>query len=763
MQLSERPDLDNIKYGKSLTLEEYISFVTKDDDVKVKTKAEREVAYNINKKYCNDMIKCNGEITKLYSQKEGRGRYYCSDSIQTMPSAIRGFYMRKKTTDLDCVLCYPRILANICRQNNITCPNLEYFINHRTEMVVNLPTIKTDVMSYINNSNARTSNPFLSNFKAECKAIHTQLFGIPKYAKHLEASKGSDNEIGSAMFRVLEDVELDIILKLKAYLISEKNIEPAVMCHDGMLLYGDFYEDKQLLDDVETYIESHFKGLGMKFAYKKHCDKIQRPESFDPDAEVEDEDMNDNDVAEALFKQHGHKIIINKGVPHAYYKHTWEQDVKMVFKQWVSVCNYDILKGSGGKKRKLVKSQTQRWNYYIEQLSCMAIDRLENVNVLDKEKDTLAFSNGVYSFKTKAFEPYDESKTYYFTQKINRKYPTEINDEAKKRVHAVLLDIFNGSEDLMDEVFSFQARGLSGHVEDKVGLCMVGLRNSAKGFIMFLMSEAFVGVMGSIDSDELVHKKNSSESVERRNGFLGNLCENKICISEEVRVNTDLDGKMWKTIASGGDKVTYRSAFGLKCDGFVRALYTITCNKVPTFDVADAKENLLICNMPCKFVEELPTVPEGGQKINRGFSMKKADPSIKDKFATEEYIDAFTMFVLGFYKDEKPKYLITSEMGKDNSEVVDDNYDEEGDALSLCVKKLYKITKDKTHVVKCSDVHKTIINEMKDMTPQIIKVFLMGEAVPVEKTKGSNHYIGLSLITVEKDEEEKKSMFKARS
>lgn len=762
MQLSERPDLDSIKYGKSLTLEEYIGFVTKDDDVKVKTKAEREVAYNINKKYCNDMIKCNGEITKLYWQTAGRGRYYCSDSIQTMPSAIRGFYMRKKTTDLDCVLCYPRILANICRQNNITCPNLEYFINHRTEMVVNLPTIKTDVMAYINNSNARTSNPFLSSFKAECKAIHTQLFKIPKYAEHLEASKGSDNEIGSAMFRVLEDVELGIISELKAYLISEKNIEPAVMCHDGMLLYGDFYEDKQLLEDAEAYIESRFKGLGMKFAYKKHCNKIQIPESFDPDAEAEDEDMNDNDVAEALFKQHGHKIIINKGVPYAYYKYTWEQDVKMVFKQWVSVCNYDILKGSGGKKRKFVKSQTQRWNYYIEQLLCMAIDRLEDVDVLDKEKDVLAFSDGVYSFKTKAFEPYNESKTYYFTQKINRNYPTKINEDAKNHVHTVLLDIFNGSEDLMDEVFSFQARALSGHVEDKVGLCMVGLRNSAKGFIMLLLSEAFVGVMGSIDSDELIHKKNSSESVERRNGFLGNFCENKICISEEVRVGSDLDGKMWKTIASGGDKVTYRSAFGLKCNGSIRALYTITCNKVPTFDVADAKENLLICNMPCKFVEKLP---EGDKTVNRGFSMKKADPSIKDKFQTEEYTNAFTMFVLGFYKGEKPEYLITSEMGKDNSEVVDDNYDEKGDALSLCMKKLYEITKDKKHLIKCSEVHKTVINELSHVSPQMIKVFLLGEGIPVDKTKGSNHYVGLNLLTnpvADGTDGEGKCMFKPK-
>ncbi|KAH9255545.1 hypothetical protein BASA81_006375 [Batrachochytrium salamandrivorans] len=137
----------------------------------------------------------------------------------------------------------------------------------------------------------------------------------------------------------------------------------------------------------------------------------------------------------------------------------------------------------------------------------------------------------------------------------------------------------------------------------------------------------------------------------------------------------------------------------------------------------------------------MEVVPDDG--CDRGFVIKKADPSIKDKIAQEKYIDAFTLFVLGFYKETKPKYTIMTEMNMENTEIGDDYVDPK-DGLAVCVGKLFNITKSPMDKLKCSEVHKMITNEFRDATPQKIKVFLGNRGVEIKKNV-VNHYVGIAL------------------
>ncbi|KAH9253733.1 hypothetical protein BASA81_008351 [Batrachochytrium salamandrivorans] len=148
----------------------------------------------------------------------------------------------------------------------------------------------------------------------------------------------------------------------------------------------------------------------------------------------------------------------------------------------------------------------------------------------------------------------------------------------------------------------------------------------------------------------------------------------------------------------------------------------------------------------------MEVVPDDGR--DRGFVIKKADPSIKDKIAQEKYIDAFTMFVLGFYKATKPNYTIMTEMNTENTEIGDDYVDTK-DGLAVCVDKILKITKSPTDRLKCSEVHKMITNEFRDATPQKIKVFLGNRGIGVVKSAGINHYKGIAL----KEGDEKPNLF----
>lgn len=222
MQFEEQVSVDKVKYLSTLTLSKYIELITKDDDIKVKTKAEREGEFRYFQKYCKDMIKCNGKIAKTYYQKEDRGRYYSPDSIQMRPGAVRGFLLDGVGTDIDMVNCHPVILLYICKQNEVICPILEYYVNNRSSMIKDSPNLKHDIIQYINGSKSSTTDKFLANFKKECKDIHSALFKLGKYAEHLKAMAGKKNDIGSAMFRVMEDVEVEVIRKVLDFMTNKK-------------------------------------------------------------------------------------------------------------------------------------------------------------------------------------------------------------------------------------------------------------------------------------------------------------------------------------------------------------------------------------------------------------------------------------------------------------------------------------------------------------------------------------------------------------
>ncbi|KAH9254392.1 hypothetical protein BASA81_007505 [Batrachochytrium salamandrivorans] len=456
-----------------------------------------------------------------------------------------------------------------------------------------------------------------------------------------------------------------------------------------------------------------------------------------PDAADEMLCQTDTDVGMALFEKYRSRVIKNNGILHAYYQHTWRENIDMVFQQWISTCDFNVPCGS--KQKALpAKSQTHKWSHYIKQLTCICIEKLDSVDLLNKTKDILPFQNGFYNFQTGEFKEYNANDIVHFTYNVNRMFPSNVDAETQREIEYVITDIFNNDADLMDEFFSFEARALSNHVEDKVGRCIIGERNCAKGFIMLLDMLAFVGVVGNVISGDLVSKKNSMESAERRNGFLKTFCENLLCISEEVDHKVPLDGTMWKSIASGGDKVKYRTAFGQLSENRIRALYTITCNKPPTFTTADASENMILCNMPCKYME---VVPE--DECDRGFVVKQADPNVKIKFIQEKYIDAYTLFVLRFYKATKPKYTIMTEMNLENTEIRDDYVDPK-DGLAVCVDKLFNITKSPSDELKCSEVHKLVTSQFLHASPQKIKVYLGNRGVVVKKNV-VNYYKGITL------------------
>ena len=63
------------------------------------------------------------------------GRLFSTGSMQGISGLYRGLLMRGKGTYIDMKNAHPVILKYICRLHSIDCPALEYYINHRDEVL----------------------------------------------------------------------------------------------------------------------------------------------------------------------------------------------------------------------------------------------------------------------------------------------------------------------------------------------------------------------------------------------------------------------------------------------------------------------------------------------------------------------------------------------------------------------------------------------------------------------------------------------------
>ena len=86
-----------------------------------------------------------------------------------------------ETADLDMKVAMPTILLWVCKQFGISCPHLEYYVNHREEVLstamaddgYTMPRAKEqfNIAWTWNKSLRGVKNPFLKNYDAEAKCV----------------------------------------------------------------------------------------------------------------------------------------------------------------------------------------------------------------------------------------------------------------------------------------------------------------------------------------------------------------------------------------------------------------------------------------------------------------------------------------------------------------------------------------------------------------------------------------------------------------
>lgn len=172
-------------------------------------------------------------------------------------------------------------------------------------------------------------NASLRLYANENKIIQRALLALPEYAP-IVASIPDDktwNRNGSGMNRILCYYE-NIILGHGRHVLNTRNIEVCVFMFDGLMGYGNHYEDVGLLAEIESYVESQVPGLGMEWNYKKHDTIHSVPADFDEHA-VKDESRPEFADAAVEFEK-AHALIINKSL---YVHETNESTIFMTERQ----------------------------------------------------------------------------------------------------------------------------------------------------------------------------------------------------------------------------------------------------------------------------------------------------------------------------------------------------------------------------------------------------------------------------------------------
>ena len=321
MELTERLPLRPIHWLSQLSSTEFVDTCLKKD--KKYTKEECKTKYSILQQFCQTNLKTDGITKRIYTYSTGTyGRLFSGGSLQGLPSTVRGLFMRNGVgTDIDMCNAHPVILRYVCKLHNIQCPHLEYYIKYRDECLVKFESREVGKICYLTALNKDTLNrdkglPVeFKKYDIEIKKIQKQLVNIHEYAELVSSVPENKpyNKLGSAINRVMCYYE-NIILQHAIHIINGKGIEIAILMFDGLMIYGDYYKDAGLLEDITHYVEKQMNGLDMVWAYKEHNTELITPEDFVAN-NIDKFDKNENSFERLVNDfEKTHLKIVNKSL-----------------------------------------------------------------------------------------------------------------------------------------------------------------------------------------------------------------------------------------------------------------------------------------------------------------------------------------------------------------------------------------------------------------------------------------------------------------
>ena len=366
-ELTEITPMLALHWLNSRTFDEYLIDCADEQKRRKFTKKDMNNRYNKLGSFVGTRLLAGGVMKCIYHHSLNMpsskgGRLFCGTSIQGLPREYRDLLLRDSCTDVDMKCCHCVILLYLCRKYNIEHIHLEYYVNNRDSVLALCPDREYGKKIFLENTNNNKYKvPELGTpefhrlirlYSNENKRIQKAICNLPQY-KDIIDCVGDDkawNKNGSGLNKVMCYYE-NIILGHAEHVVRARGIEICTYMFDGMIVYGNHYNDPTLLREIEQYVETKIVGLNMQWDYKPFSDKIHIPEDYivhepewtDSCSHLEEFEKNHlKIVCKGIFIKHTDTeniLYSKKSIKDAYEHLCWEEYGKNGDKKTINLIN----------------------------------------------------------------------------------------------------------------------------------------------------------------------------------------------------------------------------------------------------------------------------------------------------------------------------------------------------------------------------------------------------------------------------------------
>ena len=407
---------------------------------------------------------------------------------------------------------------------------------------------------------------------------------------------------------------------------------------------------KQWLKKRDDKIKVIGKELLLKVANKKEIEEFNKCI------------IDDLDGCDSMKKKYGESIVKCGDTWYANMPDTnyWSRGEEYV-KELVMTSRFTK---RVGENEKPYSSNATGCNNIFKAMEISSKNFPLNINFINdinrQTKGKLYFQDKYWDFIKKDWFPIrsDNIPLIY----IKRNAPTfnfteeEINDFKK-----CVLNMFANDND-SDLYLQAMSRALAGYIEDKKFYVLKGLRNSGKGI---LQEQAFAshGEYCCIYDVPMSKSNHKADASDRRWVLTTQAHIKRVGFTNEVagiagKVELTIDGnEIKKVIASGGDTFQARGHYADELDVKFNATTFMCLNNIPTSTPADGLENMILFDMPFKFVEK--SMVEEDTILYR-----EKDSKLKEKIQTNtKWRDIYLHLLFNSFNDEPVEF---SKMNEDS-------------------------------------------------------------------------------------------------
>jgi hypothetical protein len=681
----------------------------------------------------------NVEVVYHYAkgcEKERLGRLYVRNGqgLQAFPFDMRNPLLEKNYWDIDMENAHYHLLWKLADSWGLKTDAIRQYIDNRE---VELERVspdrrisKTTFLKIAYGGHIKLYNEFYNDVSLTegadlslVRRIEKEMLAIvdmcwSKYSQHHKLVKKKDNPKFSLFALILQTEECKCLLAIDEFMkLNDRNVD--IFIHDGCeirKLADELTFPEELMRGAEEYVKQSV-GYDVRLKNKPFKHSFKAP-TVPLSVEVSPSVIVDDAFASKKFAElMGDKIILDGSTLYAFDDTTgiWSSDEKFI-KRLITNSSSALIFTQGDKMYNYSGSVKNTNNLYIKLFDVVQRSNDFFKNRIHSAMWKLLFSDGIYDAETDTFtEGFDPEIIFHHA--IPRQFPRVRNEEAEAFVrNSLFIEPFLNTQ-AGDVLLHYLSRGIFGDFLMKTLLFCLGKGNSSKGTLCNVLSAVFGGLVGSFNGNSLIQRTGDVEAT-KSISWVKNIATRRFAFSNEITIDADgkkkIDGNMLKTLASGGDEITFRTNHRDEEVIVNQSLIAFFMNDLPPITPQDNELRNRVVAIPYyyTFTDE-PTEP----------FHKKGDNQIKLKLTRPEMLDAFVCIVIDTMKNwikEKKPISIPDECFGLRDEIAPSN----SINISKIINKEYEITGNPDDYVVAMELQEYLKDNGVEGSPNKLGMYL---------------------------------------